>query len=120
MRHMLPLTPYLALIHLYHSSPHLYRLALAASHGASLCLCLPDTEELCIKLKLRLSTDWLADRNYALRPLAYNKFQGLTIHPWLAYNFLCKSDWLELRSDCFCFLSSARKGMLGCAPPCQT
>lgn len=55
---MLPLTPYLALIHIYRSSPHLYRLALAASHGASLCLCLPDTEELCIQLKLRQSTDW--------------------------------------------------------------
>lgn len=93
---MLPWTPYLALIHMYHSSPHLYRLALAASHGASLCLCLPDTEELCIQLKLRQSIDWLAERNYALRLLAYNKFQDLTIQPWLACNFICRSNWFEL------------------------
>lgn len=93
---MLPWTPYLALIHIYHSSLHLCRLALADSHGASLCLCLPDTGELCIPLKLRQSIDWLAERNYALRPLAYNKFQNLTIQPWLACNFICRSDWLEL------------------------
>lgn len=96
MRHILPWTPYFALIHIYHSSLHLCLLALADSHGASLCLCLPDTGELCIPLKLRQSIDWLAERNYALRPLAYNKFQNLTIQPWLACNFICRSDWLEL------------------------
>lgn len=46
---------------------------LAASHGASLCFCLPDLKELCSQFRLRQSTDCLDDKNQALRLLGSGK-----------------------------------------------